>query len=130
MPKNSAGLACAMASLAIGCLTVGRTAMAQSTKPGVVHDSEYYILDAQNGQKWTAEDKALDARLAELRKKYGRPPNIIHFMWDDQPFGAVGIPALQKIRGFETPRLNQLVSLGVSNPRSFCSAGMPTAPNG
>ena len=49
---------------------------------------------------WEAEDGQLDAKLAELREKYGQPPNIIHFMWDDQPFGAVGIPADQRIRGY------------------------------
>ena len=65
------------------------------------HDAQYYILDAQNGERWAAEDKDLDARLAALRQKYGRPPNIIHLMWDDQPFGAVGIPALQQIRGYD-----------------------------
>jgi hypothetical protein len=31
----------------------------------IVHDAEYYILEAQNGEKWSAEDKELDARLAE-----------------------------------------------------------------
>ena len=34
----------------------------------IVHDAEYYILEAQNGQKWSAEDKTLDQKLTELRK--------------------------------------------------------------
>ena len=69
----------------------------------IIHDAEYYILDAQHGERWAVEDKELDAKLAELRKKFGTPPNIIHIMWDDTAVGEVGIPALQKVRGFETP---------------------------
>jgi hypothetical protein len=91
--------------LVVILLFAGSFSAAAAQQKGPVHDSEYYIIEAQNAQKWAAEDKALDARLAELRKKYARPPNIIHFMWDDQPFGAVGIPALQQLRGFETPKL-------------------------
>ncbi|GAG99132.1 unnamed protein product, partial [marine sediment metagenome] len=52
--------------------------IAKAQVDGIVHDAEYYILEAQNGKHWAAEDKSLDARLAELRKKHGRPPNIIH----------------------------------------------------
>ncbi|MEO2045587.1 MAG: hypothetical protein ABGX16_03315 [Pirellulales bacterium] len=51
---------------------------------------------------------SLDARLAELRKKHGRPPNIIHIMWDDTAFGDVGIPAIQQVRGLRTPNLNDM----------------------
>ena len=85
----------------------------------VVHDAEYYILEAQNGKVWTVEDGELDAKLAELREKYGQPPNIIHFMWDDQPFGAVGIPALQPIRGYSTPILNQMAADGMVFTRMY-----------
>lgn len=28
---------------------------AQSKQDNIVHDAEYYILEAQNGKKWTAE---------------------------------------------------------------------------
>ena len=43
----------------------------------IVHDAEYYILEAQNGEKWAKEDKTLDKKLAEFaRKKGGKPPNI------------------------------------------------------
>ena len=52
-------------------------------KGQIVHDAEYYIIEAQNGKKWATEDKDLDKKLAELRKKFGQPPNIVHIMWDD-----------------------------------------------
>ena len=35
----------------------------------IVHDSEYYVLEAQNGEKWAADDKVVDAKLAEFRAK-------------------------------------------------------------
>jgi hypothetical protein len=72
----------------------------------IVHDAEYYILDAQNGEKWKAEDGELDKKIEALRKKHGRPPNLIHIMWDDTAYGDVGIPAIQKVRGLETPNIH------------------------
>ena len=76
----------------------------------VIHDAEYYILKAQNGEKWAAEDKEIDKRLADLKKKHGRPPNIVYILWDDQPFGSVGFPEIQKALGYETPNINELVT--------------------
>ena len=92
-------------------------------KGQIVHDAEYYILDAQNGKKWAAEDKDLDKKLAELRKKYKNPPNIIHIMWDDTAFGDVGIPAIQKVRGLETPRLNTMAEEGILFTRMYSEVG-------
>jgi len=89
------------------------------TSTGIIHDAEYYILEAQNGDKWTAEDSQLDKKLAELKKKYGRRPNIIHIMWDDTAVGEVGIPALQKVRGFETPNMNRLAAEGINFMRMY-----------
>jgi len=86
---------------------------------GIVHDAEYYILDAQHGERWAVEDKDLDAKLAELRKKFGTPPNIIHIMWDDTAVGEVGIPAIQKVRGFETPQINRLAAEGINFMRMY-----------
>ena len=117
--KATIGKNLIVAALLLGVVCLLACIQSASAQQPVVHDAEYYILDAQNGQKWAAEDKDLDARLAELRKKYGRPPNIIHFMWDDQPFGAVGIPAMQKIRGFETPKLNQMAAEGMLFTRMY-----------
>ena len=89
----------------------------------IVHDAEYYILDAQNGEKWAAEDKELDKKLSELQEKYGRPPNIIHIMWDDTAFGDVGIPAIQKVRGLKTPHLNTMAEEGILFTRMYTEVG-------
>lgn len=60
----------------------------------IVHDAEYYILEAQHGGRWASQDHDIDRMLADLRQKYGAPPNIIHIMWDDTAVGEVGIPAI------------------------------------
>ena len=73
-----------IALIAVGLLVVGTAAAAE-----IVHDAEYYILEAQNGTRWAVEDGELDARLAELQDKYGAPPNIIHIMWDDTSYERV-----------------------------------------
>ena len=88
-----------------------------------VQDAEYYVLKAQNGEKWAAEDKMLDKRLAELEKKFGQPPNLIHIMWDDTAFGDVGMPAIQKVRGFETPQMNKLAEEGILFSRMYTEVG-------
>ena len=36
-----------------------------------VQDAEYYVLEAQHGDAWAAEDKELNKRLAALEKKFG-----------------------------------------------------------
>ena len=86
------------------------TAETQSGK--MVQDAEYYVLEAQNGERWAKEDEAIDKKLDELKKQFGTPPNIIHIMWDDTAFGDVGIPAIQKVRGLDTPNLNTLAEEG------------------
>src|SRR5271157_5893997 len=85
----------------------------------VVHDAEYYILDAQHGAQWATEDEEINQKLAALREKHGAPPNIIHIMWDDTAVGEVGIPAIQKIRGFETPNINRLAAEGINFMRMY-----------
>ena len=57
------------------CLVACVTALcATSATSQIVHDSEYYVLEAQNGEKWAADDKLVDAKLAEFRAKNGGKP--------------------------------------------------------
>ena len=85
----------------------------------IVHDAEFYILRAQYGDKWSVQDAELDAKLKSLRDKYGKPPNIIHIMWDDTAVGEIGIPEIQKVRGWETPHMNQLAAEGINFMRMY-----------
>jgi len=85
----------------------------------IVHDAEYYFVEAQNRDRWATEDEALDARLAELKEKHGKTPNIIYVLWDDMAFGDAGIPAINKIRGFETPQVNRMAEEGILFTRMY-----------
>ena len=96
---------------------------AQSQAGDIVHDAEYYVLEAQHGERMGREDAELDAKLAELREKHGTPPNIIHIMWDDTAFGDVGIPAIQKVRGLNTPRLNTMAEEGILFTHMYTEVG-------
>ena len=85
----------------------------------IVHDAEFYMVEAQNEEAWNAEDQDLDTRLAALRDKHGTKPNIIHIMWDDTAFGDIGIPALAAIRGFKTPNLDRMRDEGIMFTRMY-----------
>jgi arylsulfatase A-like enzyme len=98
---------------------LGTGAVAAKEHGKIVHDAEYYILEAQNGERWAAEDKELDKKLAELRKKHGQPPNIVYILWDDTAFGAVGFPGLQKNFGYETPNMNKMAAEGINFTRMY-----------
>ena len=104
-------------------LLAALAASASAQDAPIVHDAEYYILEAQHGAQWATEDQELEARLAEMRDRFGRPPNLIHVMWDDTAFGDVGIPAIQKVRGFETPTLNQMAEEGMLFTRMYTEVG-------
>jgi len=107
---------------AIG-LTLSCSSQESMAQKQIVHDAEFYVLQAQHGDKWAAEDKTLDQKLAELREKHGRPPNLIHIMWDDTAYGDVGIPAIQKVRGLETPNLNKMAEEGMLFTRMYTEVG-------
>ncbi len=106
-------------SAAIGLACTGAWLAPAYAETDIVHDADYYILKAQLGDVWVAEDGEIDQKLAALREKFGTPPNIIHIMWDDTPVGDVGFPSLQKLRGLETPNINQLAAEGANFLRMY-----------
>jgi arylsulfatase len=86
----------------------------------IAHDAEHYILEAQNGEKWAADDKAVDAKLADFRKKNGgKPPNIFYILIDDIGFGDLGSATLNSIRGYQTPAINEFAREGVRFSRMY-----------
>jgi len=85
----------------------------------IVHDAEYYILKAQHGDRWATEDAAIQDKLKALEEKHGTRPNIIHIMWDDSPVGEMGVPHLQKNRGFSTPNINKFTAEGAYYTRMY-----------
>ncbi|MHC5163729.1 MAG: hypothetical protein ACYSO4_11580 [Planctomycetota bacterium] len=98
--------------LVVATVIIGFSGAAQAKD--IVHDAEYYILEAQHGEKWAAEDNELDKKLAEFRAKNdGRPPNIFYILIDDIGFGDLGIPELNSVRGYETPSINKIADEGM-----------------
>jgi len=85
----------------------------------LIHDTEQKILIDQHGKKWQVEDKEIDKRLAAMKKKHGKTPNIVHIMWDDTSLGEVGIPELNKVLGFDTPNINDLADKGIAFTRMY-----------
>ncbi len=85
----------------------------------IIHDAEYYVLEAQYGEKWAQQDKEIQAKLDALREKHGTPPNIIHIMWDDTAVGEIGVPQIQKTRGWETPNMNKFSAEGIYFARMY-----------
>jgi len=86
----------------------------------IIHDAEYYILEAQNGEAWAADDKAVDEKLAEFRKKNGgKPPNIFYILIDDIGYGDFGDEELNVLRGYETPSINRIADEGMRFARMY-----------
>ncbi len=87
---------------------------------GIQHDAEYYILEAQNGERWAADDKAIDEKLAAFREQNGgKPPNILYILIDDIGFGDLGSETLNSIRGYKTPSINEFAREGMRMSRMY-----------
>jgi len=107
-----------LATLLLMFSTAVVTAVAQDRK--IIHDAEYAILEAQNGEQWIKDDKAIDKKLAEIREKNGgKPPNIVYILLDDVGFGEIGMDELSVIRGYKTPNMSSLAKEGVSLQRMY-----------
>jgi arylsulfatase A-like enzyme len=86
----------------------------------IIHDSEFYILEAQNGKKWAEDDIAVDEKLAAFRARNGgKSPNILYILVDDIGFGDLGIPELNAIRGYKTPNINKLADESMRFARMY-----------
>jgi arylsulfatase A-like enzyme len=86
----------------------------------IIHDAEHYIIEAQHGKRWAKEDVEIDAKLAEIREKNGgKPPDIVYILLDDLGFGEIGMPNLDVIRGYSTPRISKLADDGLSFMRMY-----------
>ena len=86
----------------------------------IVRDAEYYILEAQHGERWAAQDEALDEELAAFRERNGgKPPNIFYILIDDIGFGDLGSETLNAIRGYDTPGINEIAREGMRLARMY-----------
>ena len=80
---------------------------------GAQFDAPYYDLHEKNKDKWAAEDKQIDAKLAALEKKFGKKPNIIMVLTDDIGWGSLGAYGGGKVVGMPTPNLDKMARDGM-----------------
>ena len=100
-------------------LSLGLMSQAAVAKD-LIHDAEYYVVEAQNGEKWAADDQATAKRLADLRKANGgKPPNIVYILLDDLGYGEIGTPGLTPSRGYSTPNIDALAKQGMTLQRMY-----------
>lgn len=86
----------------------------------LIHDAEHYVLLAQNGEQWAADDKATAKQLAAIRKANGgKPPNIVYILLDDLGYGEIGTPGLTPSRGYSTPHIDALAKQGMTLMRMY-----------
>jgi arylsulfatase len=103
----------------LSCITLVMTTYVQAADK-IIHDAEYYIIEAQNGEQWAADDKKIDRKLADIRRKNGGyPPNIVYILLDDVGFGEIGMDELSVIRGYKTPNMDALAKEGLSLQRMY-----------
>lgn len=76
-------------------------------------DAPYYDLQKKNKDKWVAEDKQINTKLAALEKKFGKKPNIIYILADDVGWGEMGWQGGGKHRGTPTPALDKMALEGM-----------------
>ena len=90
-------------------LTVGfaGTSVAQQ------YDAPYLVYEKKHKDKWAAEDKQIDKKLAALEKKFGKKPNIIMVLSDDVGWGVLGSYGGGKVIGTPTPQLDKMAREGM-----------------
>ncbi|MFW2366325.1 MAG: sulfatase-like hydrolase/transferase [Desulforhopalus sp.] len=86
----------------------------------IIHDGEFEFIRQQYQDQWAAEDKEINAKLAEIRAKNGgNRPNILYVLIDDVSFGQMGNRAMNYVMGIKTPEINKLATEGLSLMRMY-----------
>jgi arylsulfatase len=76
-------------------------------------DAPYLAAAKKNQDKWGAEDKTINEKLAALEKRFGKKPNIIYILADDVGWGEMGWQGGGKHRGTPTPQLDKMAFEGM-----------------
>jgi arylsulfatase len=96
----------------VTCLAVALLALPLSTY--AIHpDAPYLELEKKSKDKWAAQDKQIDEKLAALEEKFGKKPNIIYILADDVGWGEMGWQGGGKHRGTPTPELDKMAFEGI-----------------
>lgn len=91
----------------------------QADEP-IVRDAEYYLVEAQNAEKWAKDDMEIEKKLESFMKKNGgKAPNIVYILLDDLGFGEIGMPDMDVVRGYSTPNISSFAKEGLSMQRMY-----------
>ena len=108
------------AAVIFPCITLFMFQALAAENNAIRHDDEHYALLSQNEENWAEDDKAVEKKLAEIRKRNGgKRPNIIYILVDDIGFGELGSRRLNYYNGYKTPNINKLADEGVSFMRMY-----------
>lgn len=108
-------------SMVVGLsLSCGSPDVSAAKEKTIIHDADYYVLEAQHKDEWAQDNNTVDQKLAEFRKSNGgKSPNILYILIDDIGFGDLGIPELNAIRGYKTPHINKLADESMRFARMY-----------
>ena len=76
-------------------------------------DAEYLAREKQFGEQWATEDATVQEKLQALEARFGKKPNIVFILADDIGYTELGSYGGGKVRGFATPRLDEMADQGM-----------------
>ena len=80
--------ATAICSITLGfVMFAGVTCTPPQAQAGPQFDAHHYAHQKRNAAAWKAEDALIDEKLAALRQRFGKRPNIIYILADDVGWG-------------------------------------------
>ena len=85
----------------------------QTKSHAIQSDAPHLKLAEKNKAKWDDEDEQIDKKLALLKKRFGKKPNIIYILADDVGWGELGWQGGGKHRGTPTPQLDKMAFEGM-----------------
>ena len=96
-------------------LAVVAAALTLGFSPAVAQqfDAPFVQSQKQHEKEWAEQDKKIDGKLAKLKKKFGKTPNIIYILADDVGWGELGWQGGGKHRGTPTPELDKMAFGGM-----------------
>jgi hypothetical protein len=81
-------------------------------------DAPFQALQEGRQTAWSEEDKRIDDKLAALRTKFGKRPNIIYILTDDVGWGELGWQGGGKHRGTPSAELDRMAYEGMLGHRA------------
>ena len=76
-------------------------------------DAPFQALQKSRGAAWSEDNNRIDGKLAALKKRFGKRPNIIYILTDDVGWGELGWQGGGKHRGTPSAELDRMAFEGM-----------------